>query len=180
MHLMKSILVAGSLALAVAGCSTVPQTAGDRAKLEVDVQQTISRMTAADSQVGDFLDSSYAYAVFPAIGTGGAGLGGGFGRGQAFREGEVVGYVSVTEGTIGAQIGGSNYSEIICFQDKWTFQKFASGEFAFQASGSAVAVEKGTGGNVNYSNGVIVFTQGYKGLKLQAAIGGQQFDYVPD
>lgn len=80
MHLMKSILVAGFLILAVAGCSTVPETAGDRAKLEVDVQQTISRMTAADSQVGNFMDSSYAYAVFPTIGTGGAGLGGGFGR----------------------------------------------------------------------------------------------------
>ena len=46
--------------------------------------------------------------------------------------------------------------------------------------GSAVAVESGTGANVDYSNGVAVFTEGYKGLKLQAAIGGQQFAYVPD
>lgn len=180
MRLMISILAAGMLAVLASGCATVPETPGDRAKLAVDVQQAISRMTAADPQVGDFIDSAYAYAVFPAIGTGGAGIGGGFGRGQVFRSGEVVGYVSVTEGTIGAQIGGSNYSEMIFFQDKWTFQKFASGEFAFQASGSAVAVESGTGGNINYSNGVAVFTQGYKGLKLQAAIGGQQFKYVPD
>lgn len=180
MHLMKSFIAAGLLALVAAGCSTVPETAGDRAKLEVDVQETISRMKGADAQVGEFMDSAYAYAVFPAIGSGGAGIGGAFGRGQAFRNDEVVGYVSVTQGTIGAQLGGSNYSEIIMFQDKWTFQKFAAGEFAFQASGSAVAVESGAGGNVNYSNGVAVFTQGYKGLKLQAAIGGQQFKYVPD
>ena len=38
-------------------------------------------------------------------------------------------------------------------------QKFAAGEFAFQASASAVAVEKGDGGNVDYSNGVAVFTE---------------------
>lgn len=180
MRIMNTLLAAGCLVLAAAGCATVPETAGDRAKLAVDVKQTVARMSAADPNVEQFMESAYAYVVFPAIGSGSAGLGGGFGRGQVFRNGDVIGFASVTEGTIGAQLGGVNYSEMIFFQDKWTFQKFAAGEFAFQASGSAVAVENGAGGNVNYSDGVMVFTQGYKGLQLQAAIGGQQFKYVPD
>ena len=180
MRFMNLAIVLGCLVLAFGGCATVPQTAGDRAKLEVDVKQTVDRMSAADPNVEKFMDSAYAYAVFPAIGSGGAIVGGAFGRGQVFRNGDVIGFVSVTEGTIGAQLGGSNYSEMIFFQDKWTFQKFAANQFAFQASLSAVAVESGAGDNLDYSEGVMVFTQGYKGLKLEAAIGGQQFKYVPN
>ena len=180
MRLMNVLFAAGCLVLTISGCATVPETGGDRAKLKVDVKQTVDRMSAADPKIEKFMDSAYAYVVFPAIGSGGAIVGGAFGRGQVFRNGEAIGYASVTQGTVGAQAGGSNYSEMIFFEDKWTFQKFAAGEFAFQASGSAVAVENGAGGNVNYSDGVMVFTQGYKGLQLQAAIGGQQFKYVPD
>ena len=118
-------------------------------QLEADVKRTRigcpRRIRTSRSQ-----RSSYAYAVFPAIGSGGAIVGGAFGRGQVFRNDEVIGFVSVTEGTIGAQLGGSNYSEMIFFQDKWTFQKFAANQFAFQASISAVAVESGTGDNLDY------------------------------
>ena len=180
MRLMNVLLAAGCLVLAATGCATVPETAGDRAKLDVQVKQTVDRMSAADPNIEKFMDSAYAYVVFPPIGSGAAIVGGGFGRGQVFRNGDVIGFASVTQGTVGAQAGGSNYSEMIFFEDKWTFQKFAAGEFAFQASGAAVAVESGDGGNVNYSDVVMVFTQGYKGLQLQAAIGGQQFKYVPD
>lgn len=180
MRIMNLLFAVGCLVLITVGCATVPQTAGDRVQLEADVKRTVDRMSAADPNVEKFMKSSYAYAVFPAIGSGGAIVGGAFGRGQVFRNDEVIGFVSVTEGTIGAQLGGSNYSEMIFFQDKWTFQKFAANQFAFQASISAVAVESGTGDNLDYSEGVMVFTQGYKGLKLGAAIGGQQFKYVPN
>ena len=177
---MIRFLPACLVAIVLWGCQTVPETAADRSVQSINVQQTIDRMKAEDPAVARFLDSAHAYAVFPKIGSGGAGLGGGFGRGQVFQDGEMVGYCKMTQGTIGAQLGGNNYSEMIFFKDKWAFNMFIKGEFVFQASTSAVAVEDGGGDSVSYSDGVAVFTMGYSGLKLQAAIGGQQFEFVPN
>jgi lipid-binding SYLF domain-containing protein len=177
--LMIRLLLATLIVAAVWGCQTIPKTEADRSAQHANVQKTVEQMKAKDPAVNQFVESAYAYAVFPKIGSGGVVLGGAFGRGQVFCDGELVGYCKVTEGTIGAQIGGSSYSEMIFFKDKSAFDRFIKGQFAFQASASAVAVESGNGGNAAYSDGVAVFTMGYAGLKLQAAIGGQQFAFVP-
>ncbi len=176
---MIRLLLATFIMVAAWGCQTIPETEADRTAQHADVRRTGEQMTAKDPAVKQFRQTAYAYAVFPKIGTGGLVLGGAFGRGQVFLDDELVGYCKVTEGTIGAQVGGSSYSEMIFFKDKASFDRFIKGQFAFQASASAVAVEAGDGSNASYSDGVAVFTMGYTGLKLQAAIGGQQFAFVP-
>jgi lipid-binding SYLF domain-containing protein len=67
---------------------------------------------------GDFFSKSYGWAIFPTIGKGGFGIGGAHGTGRVYAKGKYVGDTSMTQVTIGFQLGGQAYSQIIFFQDK--------------------------------------------------------------
>jgi len=148
---------------------------------------------------GKFFGSSYGYAVFPTIGKGGIGIGGAHGNGRVYRGGAHVGDTSMTQLTIGLQLGGQAYSQIIFFQDKRAFDEFTSGNFEFGAQATAVAITAGasaqasTGGGGasasgtqshaktagGYYKGMAVFTVAKGGLMYEATIGGQKFNYKP-
>jgi lipid-binding SYLF domain-containing protein len=148
---------------------------------------------------GRFFKDSYGYAVFPTIGKGGVGVGGAYGSGRVYEKGKYVGDTSMTQVTVGLQLGGQAYSQIIFFQDKKSFDKFTSGNFEFGAEASAVAITAGasaqasTGGSGagasgtkehaatagGYQNGVAVFSVAKGGLMYEASIGGQKFSYKP-
>jgi hypothetical protein len=67
---------------------------------------------------GNFFGNSYGYAVFPTIGKGGIGLGGAHGSGKVYENGKYTGDTSMTQVTIGFQLGGQAYSQIIFFERK--------------------------------------------------------------
>jgi hypothetical protein len=79
-------------------------------------------------QSGALFDKCYGYAVFPTIGKGGIGIGGAHGKGKVFAGGKYVGDTAMTQLTIGLQLGGQAYSEIIFFEDKRAFDAFTSGK----------------------------------------------------
>jgi len=148
---------------------------------------------------GAFFQKAYGYAVFPTIGKGGVGIGGAYGKGQVYAGGNHVGDTSMTQVTIGVQLGGQAYSQIIFFEDKRAFDEFTSGNFEFGAEASAVAITAGasatasTGGTSAgasagrkdaktvgaYTKGMAVFTVAKGGLMYEASIGGQKFSYKP-
>ena len=150
-------------------------------------------------QSAQFFNTAYGYAVFPTIGKGGAGIGGAYGSGRVYARGKHVGNTSMTQLTIGFQLGGQAYSQIIFFKDKRAFDEFTSGNFEFGAQASAVAITAGasaaantagssagaSGGKNNaktvgkYQKGMAVFTIAKGGLMYEAAIGGQKFGYTP-
>ena len=66
--------------------------------------------------VPELLAQSYGYAVLPTIGKGGIGVGGAGGTGCVFAAGEHTGNVSMGQVTIGFQLGGQAYSQLILFQ----------------------------------------------------------------
>jgi lipid-binding SYLF domain-containing protein len=151
-------------------------------------------------QVQPFFESAYGYAVFPTVGKGGIGIGGAYGKGQVYRQGEFTGNTSLAKVTIGFQLGGQAFSEIIFFQDKRAYDQFTSGSFEFDATASAVAItagaqaQAGTTGNTagasagpatgtqaetSYSRGMAIFIHAKGGLMYEAAIGGQKFSFEP-
>ena len=160
---------------------------------------TINTFKAA-GQSEAFFSKAYGYAVFPTIGKGGLGIGFAHGKGRVYAGGKYVGDTSMNQGTIGLQMGGQAYSEIIFFEDKPAFDKFTSGNFEFGAQANAVAITAGasastsTGGGGStsastsssdasttggYTNGMAVFTVAKGGLMYEASIGGQKFSYEP-
>ncbi|MEI7657689.1 MAG: hypothetical protein WCK33_06435 [Phycisphaerae bacterium] len=55
--------------------------------------------------------------------------------------------------------------------------RFKTGNFAFDAQTTAVALKSGAGANAKYSDGVAVFTMDESGLMFEASVGGQKFSY---
>ena len=166
---------------------------------EEDYLSTIDKFKSSD-QVKPFFENAYGYAVFPLIGKGGLGVGGAYGQGQVYREGKVTGKTRLVKLSFGFQAGGQGFCEIIFFKDQRAYDEFTSGEFAFDATASAVAITAGaqaqagsTGGSAgasagpksgtqlaaDYRKGMAVFTQAIGGLMYEAAIGGQKFSFEP-
>ncbi len=163
-----------------------------------EYQDTINVFKNA-GESGTFFKSAYGYAVFPTIGKGGVGVGGAFGKGRVYEKGKYVGDASMTQVTVGFQLGGQAYSQIVFFQDQRAFKQFTSGNFAFGAEASAVAITAAAGAKANtsgssagvsgtknaaatvgaYNNGMATFTVAKGGLMYEASIGGQKFNYTP-
>jgi lipid-binding SYLF domain-containing protein len=169
----------GALALAavIAGCTTEPTSETKREDLVDNAQSTLRTYQREDPGMSSFLDSAYGYAVFPNVGKGGLIAGGAYGKGVVYQQGRMIGYCDLTQATIGAQIGGQAYSEIIAFEDRATLEKFKNNQLAFSAQASAVALKSGASANAKYENGVAVFTHTNGGLMAEASVGGQKFTY---
>jgi lipid-binding SYLF domain-containing protein len=101
---------------------------------------TPSSCSATRRRAQNLTDSSYGYAVFPTIGKGGAVIGAAHGSGRVYVKGEYVGDTSMTQLSVGPQLGGQAYSQIIFFENKRAFEEFTSGNFEFGAQASAVAI----------------------------------------
>jgi lipid-binding SYLF domain-containing protein len=150
---------------------------------------------------GAFFKTAYGYALFPTIGKGGFVVGGAYGKGRVFVKAKHVGSSTMTQATLGFQLGGQAYSQIIFFENEQAFQDFTSGNFEFSAQATAVVITAGasaeanTGGGLaagasggrndattahaGYRKGMAIFTIAKGGLMYEAVLGGQKFSYTP-
>ncbi|HDY82237.1 MAG: hypothetical protein DRQ65_03320 [Gammaproteobacteria bacterium] len=150
---------------------------------------------------GSYFASSYGYAVFPSIGKAGIGIGGAHGSGKVYKQGTLIGESKMTQVTVGFQLGGQVYSQVIFFENENALNDFTSGNFEFSAQATAVALTAGasaeanTGGgtsagvsggknnadtqSLGYRKGMAIFTIAKGGLMYEAALGGQKYSYSP-
>jgi len=154
-----------------------PASAGWDPDQTSEAKQAVAEFKKADPSLKRFFSSAHAYAVFPTVGKGGFGIGGAYGSGVVFRGGNVVGETSLTQLTIGFQLGGQAYREIVFFRDKRSFNDFKNGNFELSAQASAVAATYGASADADFENGVAVFTLAKGGLMYEASVGGQKFSY---
>jgi len=177
---ITGLLCLGLLVAANVGCTTAPQSASGRSDLEAKAKATVAQFKESDPSLSEtFFKNAKGYAVFPTVGKGAVGVGGAYGKGVLFEDDTIVGYCDLTQGSIGFQLGGQAYSEIVFFENEQVLKSFKAGTVEFAAQASAVAAAAGAGANAKYENGVAVFTLSEKGLMYEASIGGQGFDYVP-
>jgi lipid-binding SYLF domain-containing protein len=162
------------------GCSTAPKSAYTRDTLRADADNSLARFHEVDPSTRDFLNGAHGYAIFPKVGKGGAIAGGAYGRGTLYEKGAFVGYCDMTQATVGAQLGGQTFSELIVFETAEALNRFKSGTFALAANASAVVAKNGAAKTARYSDGVAVFVDPNAGLMAEAAVGGQQFKFVPE
>ena len=151
-----------------------------------------------DAGSSDMFHSAYAYALFPTIGKAGFIVGGAFGKGQVYQGGKHIGNTSMTQATVGFQLGGSGFSQVIFFEDERALNEFVSGNFEFGADAQATALtaQAGVSANTagssagasggknnattagNYRKGMATFTITKGGLMYEASVGGQKFNYT--
>lgn len=147
--------------------------------MQLDVQKAIIEIKKVDPGIQAFLDHSAAYAVFPSVGKGGFVVGGAYGKGLVIVGDRVEGYTTLTQASVGLQLGGQKYSQFIFFKDEIALGNFKRGNMEFGATASAVAITAGASADTSYDKGVAVFTHAAGGLMVEGSISGQKFTYEP-
>jgi len=172
------LIILGFAIVALPACNTTPDTAEGREALDAECREALKAFKLVKGTEKLFA-SSAGYAVFPSVGKGAIGVGGAFGNGQLYEADAANGYCSLSQATIGLQLGGQSYRELIFFANADAVKDFKEGNFEFSAQASAVAVEAGASTTADYQNGVAVLTMSKAGLMFEASIGGQSFKYRP-
>lgn len=181
-RMRMSTLIQGLLISAVAigflaACSTAPRSSDDRGDLKQAANTALSKARARNSDFDRLVLGAPGLAVFPSVGKGGAVVGGAYGRGIVYKNGTQVGYADLTQATIGLQLGGQSYTEILVFESAAALDKFREGNYQFSSQATAVVLKSGEGTNAKFEDGIAVFTTDEAGLMFEAAIGGQKFSY---
>lgn len=162
-------------------------------------EYTATKKMFEDAGVSDMFKSAYGYALFPTIGKAGFVVGGAYGEGRVYEQGKYLGNTAMTQATIGFQIGGEGFSQVVFFQDNRALTEFINGNFEFGADVSAVALTAAakastntagnsataSGGKNNasigsggYNKGMATFTISKGGLMAEASVGGQKFSFT--
>lgn len=162
-------------------------------------EYTATKKMFEEAGVSDMFKSAYGYALFPTIGKAGFVVGGAYGEGRVYEQGKYLGNTAMTQATIGFQIGGEGFSQVVFFQDNRALTEFINGNFEFGADVSAVALTAAakasantagnsataSGGKNNasigsggYNKGMATFTISKGGLMAEASVGGQQFSFT--
>jgi lipid-binding SYLF domain-containing protein len=148
-------------------------------ELQLDVAKSILAIKKADPGIETFFENAAGYAAYPSVGKGGIVVGGAYGKGLVIIDGRVDGRTTMTQATLGLQLGGQVYSQFIFFKDEAAIENFRRGNFEFGAQASAVAATKGASADTSYDKGVAVFTNAAGGLMVEGSVGGQKFTYEP-
>lgn len=175
---MRAIAVLALATGALASCSTAPATSTEKDELTRKAQAERQEWNQIDPSMEAFAKKAYGFAFFPEVTKGGLGIGGAYGRGVVFEQGQQIGYADVTQGSIGLQAGGQTYSELIVFENKAALDRFKLNQTEFSANASAVVAKSGAALNARFVNGVAVFVKPTNGVMAEATLGGQRTSYV--
>jgi lipid-binding SYLF domain-containing protein len=173
----KTIIINMTLTALLVVAGTVIARAAD--DLKTEVQSTIAKFQQTDPGLKKLFDNAAGYAVFPAVGKGGLVIGGARGKGLVYEGGRAVGEATLTQASIGAQVGGVSFDQVIFFETQEVLQEFKGGKYSMDAQVSGVIAAEGVEDHAKYHNGVEVFVLPRSGVMAQASVGGQKFSYEP-
>ena len=146
--------------------------------LHEDATATLGRLRQKHPNLKDELEKAHGYAVFPSLGRASLVLGGTYGKGEVFEKGKSVGFASLTQITVGVQVGGQTLSELVFFHDREALERFKGGKAAFAANASAGLIKAAATGTSNPSPFTAhAYSRG--GMVLELSLGGQKLSFIP-
>jgi hypothetical protein len=147
--------------------------------LHAEVLAALKQLQQKHPKIKEVLADAAGYAVVPSIGRASLVLGGAYGLGEVFARERVVGYAAIVELTLGVQLGGATFHELIVFRDAAALKRFKAGKFAFAADAAVEMVKAGAQASHGFGadSSIFVFAEG--GMLLDLAIGVQKFIYRP-
>src|SRR5262245_31206942 len=175
---MRAVRYRAAFPIVVAGLSMgagTPRASAD----ERDAAEVLKKFVEKKPSLTKHLEEAHGYAVFPSVGKGGLGLGAAHGSGYVYEQGKLVGHSSLNQVTIGLQLGGQAYSELVLFQKRAGFEDFKRGKLKLDAQASAIALDARASADLAYRNGVAIVTMAKGGLMYEASVGGQKFSFKP-
>jgi lipid-binding SYLF domain-containing protein len=175
----RSVTLLAAVLGLLAACTTAPSSPESRTALLQEATAAMRDMARMDPGVDTLVRSGHGYALFPEVVKAGLGVGGGYGQGVVYEQGQHVGFADLTLGSIGAQIGGQTFRELIVFQNKATLDRFKLSPVDFTAGAAAMILDNGAATEATFIEGIAVVVQPITGAMAEATIGAQQFKYVP-
>ena len=148
-------------------------------EIMVDSDSARAEFLRTDPDMEKIFANAYGYAMFPNVGKGAIGVGAASGNGIVYEQGIMVGSAKMSQVTVGFQVGGQAYRELIFFETKEALDKFKKNAVELTAQASAVAAKTGASLNAQYKDGIMIYTQQKGGLMYEASVGGQKFKYTP-
>ena len=171
-NVARMMLVGAAL---VAGCAGTPRTQAKRTQLENQAAEAKEAMLNKDPSVQSLLDQSAGYIIFPEVKEGGFIVGGAGAEGVVYEGGRPVGYAELSRASVGAQIGGQKYAELVAVRDKFTLDKMKAGNLDLGGQASAVILRAGAATSTNFSDkGIAVVMDPIGGAMVNASISGQR------
>lgn len=167
-------------AVCAAACASAPKSAQDRQTLQQQANVAVGQMINRDPTLQPTLQHAYAYAIFPEVGKAGALFAGGaYGRGVLYVQGHPAGFVTLTQGSVGFELGGQTFSELLVLNTPQQVASLQAGQFDVGAQASAVIVKSGAAAQTQFANNVGVFVMPRGGLMAGISLTGQQINYQP-
>jgi lipid-binding SYLF domain-containing protein len=161
------------------GCGGArPGKASDRAALQDKAQSTLQSMMSKDSSLRPTLDTAAGYAVLPEIGKGGLIVGGAHGRGVLYQNHHPVGYVELSQASVGAQAGAQSFAELVVFQHQADIERVRQNAYTIGGNVSAAVLSAGAGASTQFQNGVAVFVEPHGGVMAEVSISGQRLKFA--
>lgn len=181
---MIHVLRFGMLVPALVFCFAPPAHAkrGQKksgSEIHQQVQSVKKLWQSKDASFNATLKKAYGYAIFPEVGKGGFIVGASHGEGEVYEKGKLIGHAKMTQTTVGAQVGGQTYAEVILFENKAALDRFKAGRFEGGAAATAIGGKKGAAKASKYKDGVAIMVLPLKGAMAEAAGGGQKFAFEP-
>jgi lipid-binding SYLF domain-containing protein len=172
------IVLAASVLISVAR----PEAADPRQTPADDpgVGPVLAKLREKSPAMEKVLADAAGYAVFPSVGKAAIGVGGARGKGVVYAHGRRIGRSTLSQLTVGLQLGGQEYSEVVIFKDDASLSSFKRGKLKLNAQASAIALDERVGADLPYRDGVAIITMAKGGLMYEASVGGQKFSYRPD
>lgn len=113
----KMILLA-MLLVSAAILPNVLNAQKDNDRIMRDSRAAKAAFIKTDGAMAKMFSDAYGYAIFPNVGKGGVIVGGAGGNGTVYESGKAVGTANMVQATVGAQIGGKAYREVIFLKTK--------------------------------------------------------------
>lgn len=161
------------------GCDTsTPNSPAQQTAMHDEARVALERMEAQDPSLTNRVNNSAGYVVFPEVGNAAVGVGGAYGQGYVYENGKRIGHVKMTEASVGLQVGGDSYAELIIFQDQKPLNRLMNNSFEFGSDAKATVVKAGAAGAAEFSNGTQVYVMSKGGLFAGVALNGQKFKFT--
>lgn len=161
------------------GCNVAPDTQREKVTLSNRVDDSLMELRQDDPEIRRLIENSAGYAIFPRAGKGGAIIAGGFGRGEVYADGQFIGYATMTQASVGPQIGGQSFDLLLIFQDQEALNRFRNDMWAPSATASAVILRSGAAVTADFQEGVAAFIRPEAGAMAEASLGGKRFKFEP-
>jgi lipid-binding SYLF domain-containing protein len=145
--------------------------------LKAKSEEAVQNFKLADPGLTNFFAKAAGYAILPGVGEGGLIIGGEHGDGLVYENDKLIGKVTMSEVSVGAQVGGGSFAEVIFFETEAALKDFKKSKWEMSAKAKANIAASGVAENAKYDQGVAVFTLPKTGAMVAAAVGGQKFKF---